>query len=299
MQVTRRIVAILLAVVAAAFAPAALAVRAANSTLFDTGDFVTAAVAVAADDTVREEIVDNFTTSVMDEFLVENIVPAPLLAAAGVSAKEVNDAVAAIVRRAVTTTVASEEFAAAWEQASRAAHESFIAALDADGPGSSVTVDLSSIVREVQARLETGGVVGTLLQLTQIIPDDTSLTVELLDAEQVESARDARDTLSVLSWAAPVAAIVFAALTTIAWPSLRGGALTAGFAFMVGGIGTLVARSQAAGQVESRADDNADIARAVFDVVTERLTTPAVVVAALGAAAVAASFARRQAPGRT
>lgn len=299
MSVTRRIVAILLAVAAAAFAPAALAVRAANSTMFDTADFVKVAVAVAADDTVREEIVDNFTTSVMDEFRVENIVPAPLLAAAGVSAMEVNDAVAGIVRRAVTTTVASEEFAAAWEQSSRTAHESFIAALDADGPGSPVTVDLSSIVREVQARLETGGVVGTLLQLTQIIPDDTSLTFELLDAEQVESARDARDMLSVLSWAAPVAALVFAALAAFAWPSLRGGALTAGIAFVVGGIGTLVVRSQAAGQVESRADDNADIARAVFDVVTERLTTSAVVVAMIGAAAVAASFARRQAPGRT
>ena len=297
MQAARRTVALAAAIILALLIPASLVVRAAHAAVFETEPFVELSSALIRERSLRDELADSMTGSIMESIDVDGLVPAAALRAAGITTTELTERLESVVRTGVGTAVDSEAFGVLWEESSRAAHASFVAAMEGDTP-TGVTVDVSPLGREVASRLQDDGAVGRLVQLAELVPDDVTLRFEVLDGSSVDTLRDVRNITSVLRWLLPLFSVATAAAVVALWPSRRSGMRVTGAALSAAAVIVFVARAAAADRVGSATGEGADTARAVFDVATSGLTAPALVLLVVGGATVvAASVRRRQASG--
>lgn len=297
MQAARRTVAVVAAGILVLLIPASLVVRAAHATVFETGPFAELSSALIGEPSLRDELTRSVAGSIMETIDIGELVPPAALSAADMTEAELTERIGSVVSAGVGAAIDSEAFGVLWEEASRAAHASFVAAMESDTPAG-VTVDVSPLGREVASRLQDDGAVGGLVKLAELVPDDMTLRFEVLDGNSVGTLRDMRDVTSVLRWLLPLVAFVTAAAVVLLWPSRRFGLRVAGMALAVAALVVFVARAAVADRVGSATGGGADTARAVFDVATSRLTAPAVVLLVVGAStAVAVSVRRRQASG--
>ncbi|NBU16138.1 MAG: hypothetical protein EBS48_03845 [Actinobacteria bacterium] len=296
MTAARRTVACLLAALVLVLVPAAVAVRAAHATLFDTGEFVKVSADLARDESVRADLVDSFTGSIVDALDPGSLVPAGTLAAVGLTPADLERRVDGIIRSAVSAAVSSEVFAVLWEEASRQAHTSFMDAIRNGITVDGVSVDMSTLVREVSAKVKDDGVVGRLIDLAALVPSDADLSFRILDGNGVSTARAINSTTSVLRWLLPLLALAGAAGVATAWPTRRTGVLIASASVTAGAVMVPVLRSVAAGRLESATGDNSGTARAAFDVATSSVTAPTVAIALVALGAAGTALLRRRQP---
>ena len=97
--------------------------------------------------------------------------------------------------------VQSDRFPTLWENVNRGVHEQLMNALEGDSDGP-VSLDLSPVVREVEARLNARGIPTPKRDL--LAP-----SVVVLDADQAGQARKVVKLLNRLSWAVPLLALAF------------------------------------------------------------------------------------------
>jgi hypothetical protein len=294
MSTARRIAAVASAVLIIVLVPASLVARAAHSALFDTQTFAKLSTALITDAAFRDELVDSFTDSAMEGVDIGRLVPERILRAAGLTTEDLELRVESVVRAGVTSAVGSEAFVVLWEEASRAAHVSFLDALDNVGATPAVVVDMTPLVSEVAARMEDDGPVGRLVALADLLPDGTDFRYEVLDENEVGTLRVVETVASVLRWLLPLVAAFVAATATALLPDRRAGIRLVAGGTAAGAVGLFIARAGTAGLVESASGDRADTARAVFDIVTAGLTVPATATVVVASAAACATYLHRR-----
>lgn len=194
-----------LVLVAALLLPTALAARWVHETVGDTDGYVVVAEDVIADPAVQGALVDQLTTTVMDQ-IPDLGVPA------------VETAVAGVVEETVAQVVGSDTFATVWADANRTAHSTVLGlltgdssrvTLDADGQ---VVLDLSAVADAVTTRIVESG----LLTAEQVPAFETS--VPLFQSTALDDARTGYEVVSTVStWAPWVALAVLVLALALAY----------------------------------------------------------------------------------
>lgn len=294
MSTARRVAVVVSAVLIIVLVPASLVARSAHSAVFDTEVFADLSSALIRDAAFRDELVDSFTDSVMEDIDLDRLVPARILRAAGLTAEDLKERVESVVRAGVTSAVDSEAFVVLWEEASRAAHLLFLDALENEEATPAVVVDMAPLVSEVAAGMKDDGQVGRLVALADLLPDGTDFRYEVLNENEVGTLREVETVVSVLRWLLPLVAAFVAVMTTALLPDRRAGIRLVAGGTAAGAVGLFIARAGTAGLVESASGDRADTARAVFDIVTAGLTVPAATTVVVASAAACATYLHRR-----
>lgn len=183
--------------------PLALTALWARETISSTDGYVAVADTLAADDDVREALVDHLTTATLDQ--VDAGAPLRL-------------AMESLVREVLTRVVDSDAFATAWSEANRRAHTTALALLtDGDAGALSlsddgqVTLDLAPVVELARAELLARGIT-----LADSLPQ-IDASVPLVSSEDLVTARSAYATLdTVADWLPWVAALMLVAAVALA-----------------------------------------------------------------------------------
>jgi len=181
-----------------------------------------------------------------------------------------------VLRQAALQVVQSQVFPPVWRDANRAAHEQAIRVLEDEQDGD-VTVELDGLFQALVSDLDPGQVLPTG-QLPDVDPRFT-----IAESEDLEQARSAYAFLDTAGFWLPLASVFLAALALVVARRRRRTAIVLGFGSALGMLlvlaGLPVARTVAMDQVPP-ADQ--ELARAVWEVVTESLRTGATVVLAIG-----------------
>jgi hypothetical protein len=174
--------------------------------------------------------------------------------------------------------VQSDRFAALWADVNRGVHEQLMDALEGDSDGP-VSLDLSPVVREVEARLNARGIPTPKRDL--LAP-----SIVVLDADQAGQARQAVKLLNRLSWAVPLLALAFLGASLWLAPDRWRGLARLGAAIAVAAAITAVALAIGRRFLISSAVDagsTEDAAAAFFRVLTDDLRAGLRVLLAVGA----------------
>lgn len=184
-----------LVLVVALLLPTALAARWVHDTVGDTDGYVAVAEEVAADPDVQASLVDQLTTSVVEQ------VPTTGIAA-------IDTGVRRVVEQSFGDVVRSETFAAVWSAANRGAHETVLGLLTGDSTrlqlddSGQVVLDLSGVTDAVSARIVESG----LLTADQLPTFDTN--IPLFESSALDDARTGYTVVSAVSDWAPWAAVL-------------------------------------------------------------------------------------------
>jgi hypothetical protein len=227
----------------------------------DTARYVDTMAPLAAGPDVQDAIADTVTDGIMSEVEV-----GPL-----------EGEVRAYVHRAVRSFTGTEAFRAAWATANRAAHDAVLRALRSDSEGA-VTLDLAPVTARLKAQLADDRV-----PLANRIPvEHTEVTV--LGAQELSSLRKGFPMLEIAGFWLPLAAVALAlggillavrrrrAVTATALGMALGAALLA--------LATVVGRALTLAGLPEHVSHAA--AGAVYDALTETLSTAAWFILALG-----------------
>ncbi|MEV5277396.1 hypothetical protein [Streptomyces sp. NPDC051994] len=228
----------------------------------DRDRYVSAMAPLAGNDAVRTAVATRITDAIMT-----NIDVGPLQAS-----------VASLVGGAVRSFTTTSAFQGVWNTANRAAHASVEAALTKNGGGNNVRIDLAPAIEQIKNELEAQGV-----------PFANEIPVEPTDLTVVESTK-LGPVRTVFRWlqrigvwgaiAVPVAAVgaVFAA------PRRRRALIGVGLGLAVGAVvlHVLVAVGRSLTLDGLPADSDPAAAGAVYDALTDSLSTAAWGVLAFG-----------------
>ena len=302
MKVLRRTLAGVAAVLALLTLTTAQVARVAHDQAFDTESFVSLAEELVSTRELRTRITDSLVEKVVTDAGVGASLDPRALRLLGMTAAEVDERVAGVVRTAVGTVLDSPRFAALWSAAARAAHESLTQAINAEASTPApVTVDLTPMMRELAAALASvPGPLADAVDFPGLVPDDATFTFDFIPADSIDDVRQAADATRILRTASTAASVVLLAGTLLLPVRRRNGIRLASVTAALSAVLVLVARSAGSGAVEEAAGDNAEIAGTVYRVVSDPLTLPATLLLVAAACAVALSFVRRgQASGST
>ena len=302
MHVLRRILAATAAVLAVLTLTAAQISRVAYRQAFDTDSFVSLADKLVETPDIRTKVADSLVEQVMGKSSIGESLDPRALQLIGLTAAQVDEKIAAIVRTSVETVLGSNEFATAWSSATRSAHQSLTAAINSEASTPPpVELDLSPVMVQLSSALaSTTGKLSNVVEFDKLVPADGSFTFEFIPADTIKDIRDAATATRILRTAASVASIIFLATAVVLPIKRRNGIRLASGAVAFSAILVLAARSAGTGAVRDAAGDNADIATTLYRAVSDPLTTPAVVLLVLAASAAALTVVRRgQASGNT
>lgn len=243
----RALVAFLAGILACVVLPFAIAATWTDAVVNDTDRYVDTVGPLAADERVQEAVADRLTD----------------IATGSLSLSLTRE----VVHQAALEVVASDEFARVWRAANRAMHPQLLRLLR-HGGGGEVRLDLSGLVDAMATELGAG----QLSSLPGASTTDISFTVA-----RSENLREARAVYRVVDPAGfwlPVVWAGLVALTLLAAARRRralsrlglGSALALGLAWLALGIAGAVFADNLPGA-------DADLADAVFDVVTGSLET--------------------------
>lgn len=154
----RSFVAALLVVLAGLCVAAAVPVVWAHTMLTDTDRFVEATAPLAEDPEVQDAVVLLVTARAKEQLGTDELAARlpPALRRLGANAGQALDR---LIEQTVRRYVTSPQFADLWPELVRSAHEAMATTLEVDGADAgAVTVDLTPVVREVQAQLTAAGV---------------------------------------------------------------------------------------------------------------------------------------------
>ncbi len=307
----RRIVGIVLLVLAALLVPVAVIATWTARTVTDTDAFVARVTPVASSPEVQALVEQEMTaqvtqaidtrvapkvTGAIDELAAPDLVKGLLRDLAGSLGGAVETRTASIVAKVVE----APEFATAFEEATRTAHQDLVATLDGDATtngavvtqGDTVSIQLATVGNAVRQEL-----VGAGFSFVDRLPT-LEASVPITTVEQLNTWKGYYQLLKVLVWLGPLLVIVFAAAG--AW--LVRDAAVAGLWFTGVALLALVVAVVALRVIVSGATDRltdpvaADAARAVVSTFTDTLVRNATVAGILLiiGMAVAAYFAARR-----
>lgn len=172
----RSAAAVVLILLGALLAPVAVVAAWAERTLTDTDRYVATVAPLAEDPTVRSALAGRLTSAVMERIdvgslldtvadgLKERDVAPRAVAALPALEAPLTSGVESFVRKTADRVVDSDEFAAAWEQANRVAHEQLVDVMRGEqgdivqvGQEGQLTIQLSGMIDLLKDRLEARG----------------------------------------------------------------------------------------------------------------------------------------------
>lgn len=241
----------------------ALTTNWAYSEAINTSKFVQTSDTILDDPLVQEELAKTIVDSLTEDSPLPQVLLAPLT-------------------KTASAIVASPTFQTFWSDAIREIHQPLVAELQSDTPidkTASLRVDLTEMVNAVLLDLRTqfpraAGVLPTTAPLVEF---------ELIDGENLESARQIVGTVNVLRWI--LAIITVALLSLLTFMSRRSGHLTRTPAIVgsAGALITLVTAIAIPSVAQSLADSEyAQTARTVGTSVVSSLQTQAIILLVLG-----------------
>jgi hypothetical protein len=241
----------------------ALTTNWAYSEAINTSKFVQTADTILDDPLVQEEL----ATTIVDSLVEDSPLPQVLLAP---------------LTKTASAIVASSTFQSFWSDAIREIHQPLVMQLQSDTPvdkTAALRVDLTEMVNAVLLDLRTqfpraAGVLPTTAPLVEF---------ELIDGENLESARQIVGTVNILRWI--LAIITVALLSLLTFMSRRSGHLTRTPAIVVsaGALIALITAIAIPSVAQSFADSEyAQTARTVGTSVASSLQTQAIVLLAIG-----------------
>ncbi len=171
----RRVVVLLCLVLVAVLSPLAVVATWARDEVSDTDQFVDTMSPLARDRAVQDAVIDRISTEILSRLDVEAVtdeavqaltdrgVPPRVAASLEALGAPLAQGVEGFVRGQVTELVRSDEFAEAWDDATRQAHSQMVAVLTGEGndavevEGNTVRLQLAVIIDAVKARLVDSG----------------------------------------------------------------------------------------------------------------------------------------------
>lgn len=280
----RSVIAAVLLVLGCALAPVALVAVWTRSEVSDTDHFVATVEPLSRDPAVQQAVTNRVTTTIFEHVDVQSLAndAVTALAAAGVPPPLVDRlhgftptiaaATTGFVRDKVGELVASPQFAAAWDQAVRVAHQRAVIVLSGQGQavvrGDTVYLDLAPFIDAAKQRLSAEG-----LTVVDRIPE-VHPTIPLFPADNLVRAQTAYATLgtlaTVLPWIVLLLLAVGGYLAKARMRAVVAAGLGVALALLVLAAGLLVARSLFVGAVPPA---GAPAAASAFDIIVSSLRT--------------------------
>jgi hypothetical protein len=262
----RSVLAVVLLVLGCGLVPVSLVAVWTHDEVSDTDQFVETVGPLIADPSVQQALTNRVTTTVFEYVDVQGLANEAIdaLAAQGLRPElaqrmhgltpTLASAVNGLVRDKVGALVASPQFASAWDQAVRVAHQDMVTVLSGNSQtivvkGDTVYLDLAPFIDVAKQRLSAEG-----LTIVDSIPD-VHPTIALAPADQLVRAQTAYSMLDSLA-------------TVLPWITLLLLAVGVAAALLVLAVGLLVARGLLVGAVPPA---GAPAAAAGFDMVVRFL----------------------------
>jgi hypothetical protein len=253
----------------------ALTTNWAYSEALNTSKFVQTADTILEDPSVQEELAKTIVDSLTGDSSLPPILLAPLT-------------------RTASAIVASPTFQTFWSDAIREIHQPLVTQLQSDTPidrTASQRVDLTEMVNAVLLDLRT-----QFPRAAGILPTTAPVVeFELIDGENLESARQIVGTVNMLRWI--LAIITVALLSLLTFLSRRSGHLTRtpSIVFSAGALITLITAIAIPSVTQSFADSEyAQTARTVGASFASSLQTQSIILLIIGLAASSASYIRQR-----
>lgn len=203
--------------------------------------------------------------------------------------------------------LASDQFQTLWDAINRRAHDQLVALLT-DDPSKAhgavsikdgqVTLDLSSVVKQVQGKLVDAGL--TFLENVDVPP--VSRTVAIINTEGLAEARSYLGILDTLAWVLPVLGILALVASALLVPNRRRGTIRAALVLVAACVLTLVLLAIGRSLYLDAATTpkvSEGTAAAVFDILVRNLRYGVIVLGLIGVIiALVAYFAGPSAPAK-
>jgi hypothetical protein len=279
----RSVVAVVLLVLGCALVPVTLVATWTRNEMSDTDQFVETVGPLVDDPAVQEALTNRVTATVFEYVDVQALadeaiaalaaqgLPPPLVQRLQALTPTLASATTGFVRDKVGEVVASPQFAAAWDQAVRVAHQQAVTVLAGDSQavvvqGDTVYLDLAPFIDAAKQRLRAEG-----LTAVDLVPE-VHPTIALAPADQLVRAQSAYSALgslaTVLPWITLLLLAVGVYLARLRMRAVVGAALGVAVALVVLAVGLLVARAVLVGAVPP---GGAPAAGAGFDIVVRFL----------------------------
>ena len=273
-DMSRRIFIIVAALIATLSFALALTTNWAYSEALNTTKFVQTADTILDDPLVQEEL----ATTIVDSLTGDSPLPQILLAP---------------LTRTASAIVASPTFQTFWSDAILEIHQPLVTQLQSDTPidrTEALRVDLTEMVNAVLADLR-----AQYPRAAGILPTTAPLAeFELIDGENLESARKIVGTVNMLRWI--LAIITFALLSLVAFLSRTSGHLirTPAIVVSLGAFIALITAITIPVIAQSKVDSEyAQTARTVGTSVASSLRSQAIILLIIGVGAFSASYIRQ------
>lgn len=270
----RRVVAIILVVLFGILAPLGLVAGWARATLLDTDRYVETVAPLASNGAIQ-----HLVTDVVAGVITERVDPMV------VSEEE-------IVTQ-VDQAVSSDTFARVWREANRVSHGQLVALLTGERVAGvevtdgAVTLDLSTLVADVRARLTA---VGISVDAGTSTDSATITIVESGEVGQVQEAMDLLDRVASALWVTiPVLAVAAVVVAPNWWRAVRRIGIALAISMAISLVALVAGRMFYLDALDGAIPQ--DAAAAVFDVLTRFLWIATVALLALGGVTAAMAFA--------
>jgi hypothetical protein len=264
----------------------------ANRQLLNTDNWADTSSELLEDDAIRGQVssflTDQLYANVDVEQRLRAVLPpqaAPLAGPAAGGLKQLAEKGAdALLQRPVPQRL--------WEEANRRAHRQLLAVLEGGGDSVStsngeVTLDLKSLLGQTESRVGVGG------RAAKALPEGAG-QIKILKSGQLSAAQDAVHVLKAIAWVLVLLMLGLFALAVYLARGWRREALRAvGFGFLTMGVGALIARELAGGQVVDALATTAAVKPAVqstWSISTSLLVQAAVACVAYGVVIVGAAW---------
>jgi hypothetical protein len=281
----RSVTATALVVLGCLLAPLGVVATWAAREVQDTERYVDTVSPLAQDPAVQEAVTDRITTAIFTRLDVEAVVrdavtrleqqglPEQVSAPLDALAVPIADGVEGFARDRIAQVVASDQFARAWDEANRVAHEQVVAVLSGEqggivaAEGDTVVVNLGPFVEQVKERLVADGF-GLAANLPEV-----SARLTVFESEGVTQAQQAYRLLAGLGTWLPAIALTLIGLGVYVAQNHRRALIGAGLgvagAMLVLGVGLALARIAYLDALPETS--SVEAATAVFDTVVRFL----------------------------
>ncbi|GAA1272069.1 hypothetical protein GCM10009609_39000 [Pseudonocardia aurantiaca] len=279
----RSVFAVVLLVLGCALAPVALVATWARDELSNTDRFVQTVRPLVADPAVQGALTNRITTTIFEHVDVQALandaitalaaqgLPPPIVQRLEVFTPSLATATTGFVRDKVGQVVASPQFAAAWDQAVRVAHQQAVTVLSGNSQsvvvrGDTVYLDLAPFIDVAKQRLSADGITAVNL-VPEVHP-----TIAITPADQLVRAQTAYNVLgslaTVLPWISLLLLAVGVYLARVRMRAVIGAALGVAVALVVLAAALLVVRGLLVSAVPQA---GAPAAASAFDIIVRFL----------------------------
>jgi hypothetical protein len=310
----RWVAAVVLIVLATVLLLGALLARFARSQVLDTDRYVETVAPLASDPAIQQEITDQATDAIFSRVDVAALAEDALANAQGGQLGQVGDGALARVLSALVTRlapvianqlegvareqvgrfVASDEFAALWAEANRAAHKNLVGVLTGEGGGAvtetadgAVSVNLGTVIETVSQRLVARG-----FTIAERIPDVDAQFV-IFQSADLAKAQDLTARLNRWATWLPWVTLLVMVGALFTAPNRRRALLILGFAVVIVmvalAIGLQLGRTEYLAAVPPEALSQ-PAAAAVFDALVVPLRQATWAVLAVGVVLIVGAF---------